>query len=278
MGKFDKIDSRSNGKDLADLTNQLFQETLTNRKWTSALREIARQTSSDSVSLYQMRLRFDVDEFMKYRVCFNFGRNSDFLGQNLRSKAYLKLLKKRIVIDEVRVDLEKNIGTSQTRDDVGNSVRFQRILMRIGIVDQNLYFVEFLGKLHSDELGNPISSFEVALKGLVETFLTTKGEAPISNENFLLDSSNRTESDNVSAVDPGSIDNRDFRERYELTNAESRVVDHLAAGLSVGEIAATTKTKVSTIRTHLHRIYQKTETKGQVELILQLNRSRNVAK
>eukprot|EP01034_Spumella_vulgaris_P034092 gene34092-42039_t len=53
----------------------------------------------------------------------------------------------------------------------------------------------------------------------------------------------------------------------ELTPAEAAVSRALAAGSSLEDIAAATGVSVNTVKTHLHRVYGKTSTRRQGELI-----------
>ena len=54
---------------------------------------------------------------------------------------------------------------------------------------------------------------------------------------------------------------------FDLTPAEARVFTHAAKGTTTAEIATTLGVNATTIKTHLLRIYRKTETSGQVELM-----------
>lgn len=54
---------------------------------------------------------------------------------------------------------------------------------------------------------------------------------------------------------------------YGLTPAEARVAARIAQGASVDEIAAALSVAVSTVRTHLHRVLEKTGTSRQAELV-----------
>lgn len=54
---------------------------------------------------------------------------------------------------------------------------------------------------------------------------------------------------------------------YRLTSAEAEIIQFLFTGLSPAEIAREKNIKISTVRTHLHRIFDKTETGSQAELI-----------
>ena len=58
-----------------------------------------------------------------------------------------------------------------------------------------------------------------------------------------------------------------LRSLYGLTPAESRVAAALASGKTLPEIAALFQVKIATIRTHLQRIFTKTGTRRQSELI-----------
>lgn len=58
-----------------------------------------------------------------------------------------------------------------------------------------------------------------------------------------------------------------FAETYKLTVAERQVLDRLATGESPAEIARSMDIAMPTVRTHLHRIFEKTGTRRQAELI-----------
>lgn len=53
---------------------------------------------------------------------------------------------------------------------------------------------------------------------------------------------------------------------FDLTPAEARVFEHIAGGLTVAEAAAALGVELSTIKTHLLRIYDKTGVKHRAEL------------
>lgn len=63
-----------------------------------------------------------------------------------------------------------------------------------------------------------------------------------------------------------------LRQLYDLTTAELRVLDLLILGLSPQEMASSLRLKLPTVRTHLKRIYAKTGTAGQTELITLITR------
>jgi DNA-binding CsgD family transcriptional regulator len=54
---------------------------------------------------------------------------------------------------------------------------------------------------------------------------------------------------------------------YRLSPAQTSVASHVAAGLTLSEIAATMKIKPSTARTHLERIFDKTGVRSQPALV-----------
>lgn len=58
-----------------------------------------------------------------------------------------------------------------------------------------------------------------------------------------------------------------LQQLFELTPAEAAVSRALAAGASLEDIAAATGVSVNTVKTHLHRVYGKTCTRRQGELI-----------
>lgn len=64
-----------------------------------------------------------------------------------------------------------------------------------------------------------------------------------------------------------SVQVRSLEERYGLTHAEARVAARLGRGLAVKEIAAELHVGVETVRTHLKRVYAKTGTRRQAELV-----------
>ena len=61
-------------------------------------------------------------------------------------------------------------------------------------------------------------------------------------------------------------------EAYHLTAAERQVLDHLASGESPAATAAALNVRMPTVRTHLHRIFAKTGTRRQSELLTLLPR------
>lgn len=60
---------------------------------------------------------------------------------------------------------------------------------------------------------------------------------------------------------------KEARERYSLTWAEMHVLEHLLRGHAPRQIASELGVAVSTVRTHLKRLYAKTGTSSQQELI-----------
>lgn len=60
----------------------------------------------------------------------------------------------------------------------------------------------------------------------------------------------------------------DLQRRFGLTRAEARVAARVADGLRLNEIAADLRIGLETVRTHLKRVYDKTKTRRQVELVL----------
>ena len=58
-----------------------------------------------------------------------------------------------------------------------------------------------------------------------------------------------------------------FGRLYKLTPAELRVAMALAPGLSPEEAAAMLGLRLPTVRTHLQRIYAKTDTNRQIDLV-----------
>ncbi|GGI32898.1 helix-turn-helix transcriptional regulator [Bradyrhizobium guangdongense] len=70
--------------------------------------------------------------------------------------------------------------------------------------------------------------------------------------------------DPVKAVSPA---NAAFARLYGLTEGELRVLNALLPGLSLSEAAALMGISEATVKTHLHRIFNKTKTSRQAELI-----------
>ena len=58
-----------------------------------------------------------------------------------------------------------------------------------------------------------------------------------------------------------------FAQTYHLTLAERQILDRLASGECPAEIARTMKIAMPTVRTHLHRLFEKTGTRRQAELV-----------
>jgi DNA-binding CsgD family transcriptional regulator len=65
--------------------------------------------------------------------------------------------------------------------------------------------------------------------------------------------------------EPSSV--LELQRRHGLTRMEARVTARLADGLSVKDIAAALRIRVSTVRTHLKSAYSKTGARGQTDLI-----------
>lgn len=63
------------------------------------------------------------------------------------------------------------------------------------------------------------------------------------------------------------IFSRAMRDLYELSASESKVVSLLVQGRNTKEIAHSLEVADSTLRTHLKRIFSKTETRHQAELV-----------
>jgi DNA-binding CsgD family transcriptional regulator len=59
---------------------------------------------------------------------------------------------------------------------------------------------------------------------------------------------------------------------FDLTSAEVRLCRHLVQGQSLSEAACELKVSLNTARTHLKRIFEKTGTHRQAELVLLLAR------
>jgi DNA-binding CsgD family transcriptional regulator len=63
-----------------------------------------------------------------------------------------------------------------------------------------------------------------------------------------------------------SFENR-LRTLFRLTRTEARVAREIAAGEGLVSVADSLGVLPSTVRTHLHRIFEKTETRRQAELV-----------
>jgi DNA-binding CsgD family transcriptional regulator len=70
---------------------------------------------------------------------------------------------------------------------------------------------------------------------------------------------------------PGSLEER-LRALFKLTPAEARVAREIATGENLVGIAETLGILTSTARTHLHRVFAKTETRRQAELVKLIER------
>jgi DNA-binding CsgD family transcriptional regulator len=57
------------------------------------------------------------------------------------------------------------------------------------------------------------------------------------------------------------------RQLFDLTETEAKFASALASGLSLTEAAAAQRVRISTARTHLARIFQKTDTRQQSQLV-----------
>lgn len=65
---------------------------------------------------------------------------------------------------------------------------------------------------------------------------------------------------------PAQIPTAWIMEAYGLTLAEARVALAVASGLTISNTARRLKISVNTVKTHLHRVYEKTGTTRQAEL------------
>ena len=74
-----------------------------------------------------------------------------------------------------------------------------------------------------------------------------------------------TDPDRLAIAPTGSV-----VERYGLTPSELRVALALLEGKTPGAIAAGQGVSLATVRTHLSRLYDKTDTGGQASLVLAL--------
>jgi DNA-binding CsgD family transcriptional regulator len=59
----------------------------------------------------------------------------------------------------------------------------------------------------------------------------------------------------------------DLKKIYSLTNTEVKILEKLAAGLKIEEICSTFSISMSTVKTHLQHIFQKTGVNRQVDLV-----------
>ena len=57
------------------------------------------------------------------------------------------------------------------------------------------------------------------------------------------------------------------RQLFDLTDTEAKFASALASGLSLTEAAVAQGVRISTARTHLARIFQKTNTRQQSQLV-----------
>jgi len=57
------------------------------------------------------------------------------------------------------------------------------------------------------------------------------------------------------------------RQLFNLTESEARFASALASGLSLTQAAEAQGVRISTARTHLARIFQKTDTRQQSQLV-----------
>ena len=63
-----------------------------------------------------------------------------------------------------------------------------------------------------------------------------------------------------------------FAQIHRLTAAECQVLEKLAAGDTPSQIAVSLRIGTSTVRTHLHRLFDKTGTRRQSELLALIQR------
>jgi pimeloyl-ACP methyl ester carboxylesterase/DNA-binding CsgD family transcriptional regulator len=127
------------------------------------------------------------------------------------------------------------------------------------------------------------TSVDVA-NGLSGFFRTTKGSdperfvAPLcrderSNNHLVAISLPRESSSNLVAlgwldpVDRGRLTTAHFRQLYDLTDAESKILDHVLRGHETDEVAGVLSIAPGTVRAHLKSIYGKTATAGKSDLI-----------
>jgi DNA-binding CsgD family transcriptional regulator len=64
-----------------------------------------------------------------------------------------------------------------------------------------------------------------------------------------------------------------FGDAFGLTRAERQVLARLALGETPEAIAARLSSEIATVRSHLHRLFEKTGTRRQAELVALLFRS-----
>lgn len=77
-------------------------------------------------------------------------------------------------------------------------------------------------------------------------------------------------------IDEPEIDQRAHRLaalawRYRLSAAETQLFSQLADGLTPKEIAEANGLSMYTVRTHLHHLFDKTQTRRQSELVMLLS-------
>jgi DNA-binding CsgD family transcriptional regulator len=63
-----------------------------------------------------------------------------------------------------------------------------------------------------------------------------------------------------------------LRALFKLTRTEARVASAITSGARLASVAESLEILLSTARTHLHRIFEKTETRRQAELVKTVER------
>ena len=72
---------------------------------------------------------------------------------------------------------------------------------------------------------------------------------------------------------PAALPLAAFAELYGLTSTEARVLDHLARGRTPQDAADVLGVGLTTVKTHLQKLFAKTGTNRQTELLQLLARS-----
>jgi DNA-binding NarL/FixJ family response regulator len=83
----------------------------------------------------------------------------------------------------------------------------------------------------------------------------------------------------ILVVDPEQVPDspeQRLRTLYNLTRIEARVACELYKGASLNEVAESLSVRPSTVRTHLHHVFQKTEARRQADLVRLIDRMSGV--
>jgi DNA-binding CsgD family transcriptional regulator len=182
--------------------------------------------------------------------------------EKIPSEIPRRLRTQPFVVDATTSKLVATKNSKSRNDSVEAGMFLSNVYCCLNTSEDEVFFVTF--RIRNDQ--NLLENLKENVINTIEelkTKLMDLDEIAFATEEGL----NATDS----RIDPTKDQTADaptLYEAYGLTQAERNVVDHLRYGLSVTDIADATNTKVSTVRTHLHRLFQKTGTARQAELVV----------